>query len=693
MMVFSNRRGWSHEMRLAVLFFGAAIIVNFAFSHQGWGNTLMGKHGFRPVQTAVSTFYFLRDGIDINYKTPLLGTPGEMPLEFPFFQAAVAMFVRLTGVELDAAGGIVSWLFFLSALPAGYLLLAQFKMPAAHRLIVLSLILVSPLYLFFSRNFLIESTALTFSLWFLLGFTRFLSERSLSWLLCAIVCGTIGGLVKVTTLAVFLIAALLVLVRFLRTSAPDGRVRLLVRAAVCASGPFLASVYWVIHSAAIRHRNPETAFLDTHFGFWSFGDVAQRISLRFWLKLYEVWSGSILNEAGIALIILYYCWLRGRYRWAVTACLTVFIVPQLIFSNLYFVHDYYFYANGVFLVAALGFCLAELIEQTAVPAAARWTFIAAVMALHLGTYAHLYLDEQRTNISTPPITKLVEDISSPDDLIIILGIDWDGYIPYYAQRPALMLRAGRERDPESIRKSIARLDPSKVAALVIFGAQWRDQTLIAETMGPLKLGDRPLFSNNSDIGVWVPVSRHARLRDEYDPARHPMFSLAPEANTTGKPKTILEREISRLTEFEGMHPLPVRATALNDFTFSKVDNIKVLNAHATTELVFRGSATQRKITAVYGILPGAYDGTATGFSDGVEFVVSARLPGGTEKVVFRRFLNPHAVAADRGSQALSLPIPETGAGSEIVLRTLPGPSGNASYDWSYWGAIHIDRSM
>lgn len=680
-------------MRLAVLFFGIALIVNFAFSQNGWGNTLMGKHGFRPVQTAVSTYYFLRDGIDIDYKTPLMGTPSEMPLEFPFFQAAVAAFVRLTGLELDAAGGIVSWLFFLTALPAGFLLLGHFKMPATHRLILLSLILVSPLYLFFSRNFLIESTALAFSLWFLVGFARFLNERAIGWLVCAAIVGAIGGMVKVTTLAVFLIAALLFLFSALRTAALENRLYLWGRAAICAGGPIAASVYWVIHSAAVRHRNPEAAFLDTHFGFWSFGDLAQRISLQFWLKLYEVWSGSILNEAGIVLIVLYYCCLRGRYRWAVTACLTVFIIPQLIFSNLYFVHDYYFYANGVFLVAALGFSLAELIEQTAVPAVARWTLVGTVMVLHLGTYMHLYLDEQRTNISPPPITKLLEDISAPGDLLVILGIDWDGYIPYYAERPALMLRAGRERDPESIRKSVARLDPSKVAALVIFGAQWRDQTLIAKTTGSLNLGDRPLFSNNADIGVWVPLSRQAQLRDRYEPSRFPLFSLSPEANHTGKPKTILEHEISRLTEFEGIHPLPIRATALNDFTFSKVDNIKVLNAHATTELVFRGKKTNRRITASYGILPGAYDGTASGFSDGVEFVISTRRSNGTEKTVFRRFLNPHAVDSDRGTQTLNLPIPETGTESEIILRTLPGPSGNGSYDWSYWGPIHIDESM
>jgi hypothetical protein len=69
-------------------------------------------------------------------------------------------------------------------------------------------------------------------------------------------------------------------------------------------------------------------------------------------------------------------------------------------------------------------------------------------------------------------------------------------------------------------------------------------------------------------------------------------------------------------------------------------------------------------------------------------VIVQRLANGTEKPIFRRFLNPESVAGDRGIQSLDIPVPNEAA-DEIVFRTLPGPSNNASYDWSYWGRIKI----
>jgi hypothetical protein len=72
------------------------------------------------------------------------------------------------------------------------------------------------------------------------------------------------------------------------------------------------------------------------------------------------------------------------------------------------------------------------------------TFVVAVLVLQLGAYARTYFKEQQENIAPPPVCDLLNAISAPDDLIIVLGHDWDGFIPYYARRPALMLRAGQE---------------------------------------------------------------------------------------------------------------------------------------------------------------------------------------------------------------------------------------------------------
>jgi hypothetical protein len=668
------------------LVFVGALALHFWLGAIGASNTLLGRHEFRSVQTAISTYYLLQDGISVNYRTPLMGPPEEMPLEFPLYQAAVAGVVHLTGLELDLAGRLVSWLAFLTALPACYLLLGRLRVPPAHRLLFLALLLLSPLYLFFSRSFLIESTTLSLGLWFLVCFDRFLTRPQTGWLAAATGFGALSGMVKVTSFAIFLIAAFLLLIAALRAPGRPAAWRLWLRAGAAVAGPLLASVFWVAHTAVIRHRNPETQFLDVAFGFWSFGDLSQRLSGAFWLKTYRVWSGPIVSEAGIALIVLYYCWMRGSYRWAVTGCLAAFLSGQLVFSNLYFVHDYYFYANGLFLIAAVGFFLAELLEHPALPRRLKWTFVVAILALQLSAYDRTYLEEQRTNVEPPPVCELLNAISAPEDLIIVLGNDWNGLIPYYARRPALMLIAGRERDPAGVRRSIERLDPAKVAAVVIVGAQWHDAAFIRETMASLHLGSRPLFSNVTDLGIWVPQGRQPALRDEFTPARFPQFQLAPEENTTGLPRTILARAISRDPAFADFSPRPVRATSLNDFSTSPVDSRRMLNAPATTELAFRVPPGATRIKGAYGILDGAFAGRE--FTDGVEFVISQRRPNGAETVIFRRFLNPRWVISDRGPQSLDVAVPPKSEG-ELIFRTLPGPANNASFDWAYWGGVQI----
>ncbi len=673
--------------RFCVAIFLAALALHLGLGSVGLHHTLLGDHGFRPVQTALSSLFYLRDGLSLHYRTPVLGPPYEIPLEFPLFQAAVAGLVKATGLDLDFAGRLVSWAFFLAGLPAAYGLLGRLRVPAAHRLLILAVWLLSPLYLFFSRHFLIESTALTFSLWYLLAFDHFLERpRAGSWLAAA-VCGALAGMVKVTSFVVFLVAALLLLLRAAREAGRPAPWRLAGRAVLATLVPFVATTVWTLQAAAVRQHNPEANFMSSVFGYWTFGDLALRLSPAFWVRTFDVWSGPILSEAGVALVALYFCWLRGRYRWAVAGCLAAFLSGQLIFSNLYFVHDYYFYPSGLFLAAALGFFLVELLEHPGLAAGAKALFVVVVLGLQVQAYTRTFFPEQRSNPPVPPVCGVLQAITRPDELVVVLGYDWDPFVPYYAQRPALMLMKGREHDPASVRRSIERLDRSQVGAVVIAGALWLDGGFVSQAMPSLDLGPRPLLSNRFDLGVWVPRSRQAAIRDAYEPDQHPPFTLSIEEYPDHGPHTLLARAIARHRAFERFSPRPIRATADQDFTTSSVDNREVLNAPATTEFAMVPPPGARRITAVFGLVEGAYADPAHA-TDGVEFVIVERRPDGTERDLFRRLLNPRWTLGDRGPRPLDLTLPADVAG-EVIFRTLPGPAGNASYDWAYWGDVTI----
>ena len=80
-------------------------------------------------------------------------------------------------------------------MPAFYLLLGRLAVPRARRLLFLALVLAAPVYIYYSRAFLMDSMALLCCAWFLLGFVRTMDERKPGWLAFTIVAGTLAALV------------------------------------------------------------------------------------------------------------------------------------------------------------------------------------------------------------------------------------------------------------------------------------------------------------------------------------------------------------------------------------------------------------------------------------------------------------------------------------------------------------------
>ena len=669
-----------------MIVFGLAVVAHIHLATLGIGNTLLGPHSFRQVQTAISTFYFVQDGVTFNYVTPILGPPWQIPLEFPLFQACVAWLVKVTGNDLDLTGRLVSWGFFFTLLPACYILLERFSVPRAHRLLFLSLVLLSPLYIFFSRSFLIESLALSLSAWFLVCFDRFVRRGDAAWFLGAFILGALAGSVKITTFAIFLVAGVGLLIASAVAPTKISRIRVLLRGAGVVIGPIVLSMLWLIRATKVRHQNPESAFLDQHFGFWSFGDLEQRISPEFWSRTFAVWSGEITSEAGILLLVLYYGWLGGRYRWVITGCLAVFLSGQLIFANLYFIHSYYFYANALFLLAALGFFFSELLLTPVAGPRTRWVLIAGVLAFQLNAYARTYYEFQSKNTPLPATIELLKTITKPEDLLVVIGHDWDASFPYYAGRRALMIPKWNQTDFSAIIRSVARVDPKQVGAIVFSRAQWNDGDFMRQAFGALDPGIAP-FLYIQDLGIWIPRHRQAAIRETFDSRRFPDFIIAPEENISGQPRTLLARQIARRAEFARFKLRPSRATGLVDFTSATVNSKEILIAHAISELAFVPAHATRRIAASFGISDGAV--SPKGSTDGVEFTITAVTADKNEVVLYRRFLDPASHVDDQGPQSISVDV-DVPARAEIIFRTLPGPKGNRSFDWSYWGEIVLE---
>jgi len=491
---------FQRESRILVrCVFGVALVHALVGLAQGFDNSVLDMHGFRQSQTAISTYYLLHGGNWIAYETPVLGPNWSIPFEFPLYQWVVASFVWLTGMSLDAAGRVVSVACFLWSLWLVHACLDHFGLSRDRRLIFSSLILVSPLYLFWSRTFMIESLALLLGLAYLLCVIRYLRRPQAATLVAMALLGILAGVTKITTFFGFgLAASLLLLERWLRSPSEAvstaesrwGAVRQRIRQHVGvsfglfwagAAVPLIATLAWTAYTDALKRTVPLAADFITSAALreWNFGTVSQRLSPTYWSDLVFTRMGTDIfgSRAGtsIALLVIAAACIRSReFRAPILACVALFLAVLLTFTNLHLVHNYYQYANAVFLLFALGFALVALMRDPHRLCALLG--VAALLLLTVGAaygYNQVLREVARSNFPPEPIVAQVRERVAPDDVILVYGRDWSSAIPYYAERRAIMDRSFRAVDDVVLQRSLALLGERRLGGVVSCGMRER----------------------------------------------------------------------------------------------------------------------------------------------------------------------------------------------------------------------------
>jgi hypothetical protein len=130
---------------------------------------------------------------------------------------------------------------------------------------------------------------------------------------------------------------------------------------------------------------------------------------------------------------------------------------------------------------------------------------------------------------------------------------------------------------------------------------------------------------------------------------------------------------------------PTEADSTAFFEVQECQGRNVLLVHPDGRLVFPIPPGAREVRAEFGIMPIAYE---RGNSDGVQFVVEYQAAQGPSTVLFERDLDPAQRPADRGTQALTLPLPDAACG-HLLLRTTNLPGKTYDWDWSYWSGVQI----
>jgi hypothetical protein len=491
-------KSWTEK--ILFLIFAVCLIHSFWGISGGWNNPLIDVHAFRQTQTAISVFYLLKGSPWLAYETPVLGVPWSIPLEFPLYQGIVAILVKLLQTPIDQTGRFVSAFFFYLSLIPIYVILSYLQVARAFRWLFLSLFLASPLYLFWARTFMIESTALFFSLAYLACIAVYFRYKSPIIALLACLFGIAASLTKVTTMAGFLILACvwIGINWFKKDSSRNLAKDLLIPVVVFIIIPFLIAKIWVNFTDAQKLLNPMAADFITSKALrdWNFGTIAQKLSRSQWRNyltrtLNDVFGGLIISV--MALVILPIFTSKKLLSYGLSL---LFILTVAIFTNLHFVHNYYPYANAIFLLGASGFTIMGLIEKKRkIWQSVGWFFLALILLSQLQFYRAFWYPTKLHGNSYLEIASQVQTVTSPEGVLLIYGDYWSSLIPYYSQRRALMFynRASEEKFKNALYK-LSRANHQVEA--IVFCRKTRENREDKKYLDSLyNPNEKPVFSN------------------------------------------------------------------------------------------------------------------------------------------------------------------------------------------------------
>jgi hypothetical protein len=511
------------------------------------------------------------------------------------------------------------------------------------------------------------------------------------------VLGAVAALAKVTTLIVFLVPAVIfTCVQLWRASRPaatstwPGVQRIIAHGLAAIAPAVIIGAVWVRFSDSVKGSNPLTqALMSGNMGLFNFGTLGQRLAGSTWEQILRHTSVAVLPTANLGLMAVFALILGRARRGASLLLVLSFLAGPLIFTNLYFVHDYYFYANGVFLLGALVLAWSQILDLEAFSLAARWVVVGASLGLQVFSYSVTYLSVQRHPLHEPPeLGAILAAATHPDDVLLIYGHDWEAHLPYFAHRRAVMIVDNRILDTQARDQVLDRIAAGRVTALVVTGEMRKDPGFFKPLIQRLRLHpDVVLLSD--DTVLYLAESRLNEALPRLEAMPLSTFHFDVPAPVTGGVISRMRYLTAALKDKQlvaMMHPAPLQIIHPFALALHTVEGRTVFNAHAPTDIVFAIPAGATQLTADYGVLPDAYAGKNE--TDGMEFRVEMVRPDGARTTIASVYLDPMRRTTDRGTRQMKVLLP-AGAAGELWCRTLPGPADNISCDWAYWAKIEI----
>lgn len=477
---FANAKAWGLVLRvitIGTLLFATYVTIRYI------EQPLADAHAFRQTQTALTSYWMLRDGWTLAYQTPVVGYPWSIPFEFPVYQGLVAAIVAISGFELEPVGRFVSYMFLVACAWPAFALSRRLALPKEVPWVFCALLWSSPLNVYWGRTFMIESAALFFS-FACIPYGIDLIRRCGGWRSVAlfVAFSTAAVLQKSTTGGpVLLFLLILAVFMHVRTYGLSGRAfRHVLHIGFVILVPLAIGLAWARYADFVKMANPFGSQLTSEsLMAWNFGSLEQKLSWETWRLV--IWERSIRwNAAGLlGVILLILPWLlkpeQRRYAWLSLAALGLFMLPVLVFTNLHVVHEYYQVACVAFLLAALAIVIGGWLKTTThksmVSTITTLVLVGANVAVFNSAYGIVTarsLDElDPRSVQSYKVGRYLRDMTPADTGLVVFGNGYSSEIAFQSQRKTMAVPPWFDHYSDLWANPQKYLGPTELAAIVV----------------------------------------------------------------------------------------------------------------------------------------------------------------------------------------------------------------------------------
>ena len=445
----------SDFLKKSYLWLGVLFVLNFVVRLNRLTDPLTAYFEHRTTQTAFGVKSLAEDTLNPFFaEMPALGPPWKVPFEFPLYQLAAALLVRIRLFEVDEAARVISVLSFTAL---AYLV---FKISEnAHGkfigLLGASIILFSSYGLLVGTEVLIDGFAVALSLfafWTVNGWKLVKPDLLSLILVCSAV--VLSALVKLNTAVIWVLGSV-VLLFFNLTLKKITKLRLIGLIGVS----LIPSLIWTSYADQVKGKNLFTQWLvSSELNEWYFGTIQDRFEFASFSSSLSEFTQTTVGGTICFIVLTFFALIDKANRALSLSLLAVFIAGPLLFIRLYNVHSYYWTAvlpAAVLLVCAgistIGKILARHFQWPSFRVGATFLTCCLIFSTYASGSGSKYMDIFLYRKPIPVAASVITENTDFDDLVIVIGDDWSPATLYYADRRGLTLRLGAPKpDPSDL---------------------------------------------------------------------------------------------------------------------------------------------------------------------------------------------------------------------------------------------------